>query len=326
VAKTKGAEASKKTEGPAARSGGFSGDAQVGQPVDTDFNKMGKAGGGMSALGFLASNKAGNDPAKEKRNNALNQAAEKLKAANGDSTGRIIGEGRWGSHLDDLKDPLAKAVYEYADYGNFGASSGIYGPTTRGDVQSGGLGRGFTIGPEHYTASKHVMEGDLDKGVADIKKHLDGVVKPDGLDKELDGILAAGQKNGTLTGSPGEQKEAVHHAAQNVLDHIQDQAGKKEIRLGKDHAPLTHGELLSSLEPGTLEHTIAKQIVQGDGADGSSKEQWMDFYKRGISYTGKDEAKLEKGLVGPMLQQYVLGVSKRAKEGEILGRIQSHLE
>ncbi|MBL4850108.1 MAG: hypothetical protein JKY65_31660 [Planctomycetes bacterium] len=248
----------------------------------------------------------------------LKAAVRVLRRVDANGDGLISGR-RYGNELDATKDPLARAVFEFVDYGNYTGQTSVYGPATRGDVQEGGLGLGYTTRPTHYTSNQVLHEDALDLGMRDLGRWLSS--GPDDLpQQDLERVRAQAKAKGLLSGDATAQYRAIHEAAERLLDHIAKKTGEKERAKSKDGVRLTHAELIAGLDGKSLEALLAKTVI-GDGA----KEQWMDFFRRGLSYTRYDERKEERGLVGSMLQHYLLVIGKRAMQTSLVTKIRGHL-
>ena len=248
----------------------------------------------------------------------LKAALTVLRRADANGDGLITGR-RYGNELGATLDPLALAAFEFVDYGNYTGQTSIYGPATRGDVQEGGLGLGYTTRPKHYTSNKVLTEGALDLGMRDLHKRLSEPAPSDLPHQDLERVLAQAKTLGRLSGDASGQYRAIHEAAERLLEHIAKKTGEKERATNRDGAKLTHAELLAGLDAATLEAVLAKTILAG------AKEQWMDFFSRGLSLTARDERVEERGQVGAVLQHYLLVVGKRAKETSLLSQIRRHL-
>lgn len=272
---------------------------------------------GMSALGFLASNNAADR--RQQVKHEINQAMATLLDADTDDNGRV--DITWNrDEMKGVQDPLARALYEFTNYANYDGQMSYYGPETRGDVQEGGLGLGYTTRPKHYTSFERVRVEELAVGAKELGRRLDPERKLDMADRDLEKVL------GGVGGDRAAGCQEVHEAAERLLDHIMTETEKLEVRTGDSGALLSHQQLLDSLEPGSLEHRIASQLLEGqvEGSDGA--ERWMDFFKRGIDFTRIDERGTQTGKVGTMLQQYLHSISKRAQEGVFIAQASAALD
>jgi len=242
-----------------------------------------------------------------------------LRRADANGDGLISGRS-YGNELGSTKDPLANALFDFVDYGNYTGQTSVFGPETRGDVQEGGLGLGFTTRPKHYTSQRTLDDEALTRGLRELRRRLSGEGPDDLAQRDLEKILLTEAKTrGKLQGDAPERYQAVHEAVERLLDHVVKKTGEKERATRNSTALLTHDELLASLDPESLEHFVAKVVLAGEG------EQWMEFFKRGTQLTARDEQSQERGLVGSVLQHYLLVIGKRARETSLLRQIQAQL-
>jgi hypothetical protein len=242
-----------------------------------------------------------------------------LRRADANGDGLINGR-RYKNELTETKDPLANALFDFVDYGNYTGQTSVFGPETRGDVQEGGLGLGYTTRPKHYTSQRQLDDEDLSRGLRELRRRLSGEGPDDLAQRDLEKILLAESKTrGQLSGDAVARYQAVHEAVERLLDHVVKKTGDKERATRDSTALLTHDELLKSLDPQSLESVVAKVVFEG------GREQWMEFFKRGTQLTARDEQTEQRGLVGSVLQHYLLVIGKRARETSLLRKIQSHL-
>lgn len=260
------------------------------------------------------------DPTKGSAKERVRSAVQLLRRLDKNGDGIISGR-RYGNELDATKDPLTKAVFDFVNFGNYSGQTSVLGSATRGDVQEGGLGLGYTTRPKHYTSHGTVTEGDLSAGVQDLAGRLTGSSGPGDLaQRDLEKILQAEAKTrGGLKGKAPARYQAVHEAVERLLDHVAKKTGEKELATRTDGARLTHAELLASLDPESLEGFLAKVVI------GEGEEQWMEFFKYGLRNTARDEQTEERGQVGSILQHYLLVIGKRARQTGLVRTIESHL-
>jgi len=237
--------------------------------------------------------------------------------ANGDG---LINGRRYRNELDATKDPLARAVFEFVDYGNYTGRTSVFGPATRGDVQEGGIGLGYTTRPKHYTSNQTLSEDALTLGLRDLRQRVSSPLPQDLPQQDLTRVLAAAKAAGLLKGTSAAQRyQAIHEAAEALLERIVKLAGEKERKTRKDGARLTQAELKAALKAGSLEALLFQALLS------TGKEHWMTFFQRGLRYTRRDEERDELGTVGSVLQHYLLVVGKRARETGLLTQIRKHL-
>ncbi|MFH1807613.1 MAG: hypothetical protein ABIJ09_02620 [Pseudomonadota bacterium] len=291
--------------------------SRAGSHVATDRSSTPPVEGGLNTLGLLSANRRGSDPGQPRIDAAIDGAVTQLRTfdANGDG---IVTDRRWRGELDELRDPLARAVYDFANFGNYSGHTSLYGEATRGDVMSGGLGLGYTLRPEHYTSQGFLTGANLDAGVRELKLRLAGKGPTNDLPhQDLQRITDRAAQEGLLSNTGPERHGEIAAATERLLDHIQTQTESKERETGNSTATLTHDELFDgphALPQGSLERLIADEVVRGQAEAGTNAEHWMDFFKDGINRTRLDERNDQKGHVGDMLQHYLLVVGKRAQE------------
>jgi len=299
-----------------------------GHHVATDRAGSAAPEGGLNQLGLLSASRAG-DPTWRQRSEAeIDSAVTLLRQLDANDDGKLV-EARLHSELEGLQDPMARAIFDFANFGNYSGQSSFYGRETRGDVMSGGLGLGYTLRPEHYTSHGYLSEENLDAGVRELKGRLAGQrATGDLAAKDLGQIAERAAQQGLFSSQGPERFGELHAATERLLDHIQTQTEKKELATRNSSARLTLDELFSgpaALPEGSLERLIADEIVRGQAEGDGGGEHWMDFFKRGIDLTSLDERGDQRGQVGDMLQHYMLVVGKRAKETQYLEQVKTEL-
>ncbi len=258
------------------------------------------------------------DPTRGSAKERVRAGVDLLRRIDANGDGLISGR-RFGNELDATKDPLARAIFDFVDYGNYGGQTSVLGPWTRGDVQEGGLGLGFTTRPKHYTSQRVISEDALSAGVQDLVYRLKNEGIGDLVETDLEKIVAAAQAEGLLPGDAPARYQAVHEATERLLDQAVKLISAKERATKLDGVPLTQVELQAGLKAGSLEALIAKVVI-GEGG-----EQWMAYFKHGIRSTARNEQVEEHGQVGSILQHYLLVIGKRARETSLVRTIEARL-
>lgn len=233
----------------------------------------------------------------------------------------VDGEG-YGNELGEI-DSLARALYDFVNFVNPDAQVTGWGPSTRGDYMSGGLGVGFTLRPKHMTAHNKISEAELRLGAGELVKAIERgpLSGSNQATQDLVAILAAAQSEGLV--AVGDQSAALHQiydASEALLDKVVQLNTAKEKATNNGTALVTHAELLAALPEGSLEHLIAETTLTTDHAAGFFA---AEAYTIGAisSRTAK-----EHGKVGEVGMHYLLIVAKRAETAGLAFDFAAHLQ
>ena len=242
----------------------------------------------------------------------VDAAVSRLLAADKNGDGKVVGR-TWGNELGEV-DSLARAVYDYVDFVNPRGQATGWGPSTKGDYMSGGLGLGFTMRPKHMTGNKIQLEDDLRIGAGQLAKEI--IAGPAQVTtlrtQDVAKIVETGRANGIWTSDVGDAEVhgQIHAAAEKLLDQITDLNEAKEKATGNSTALITHAELLDALPAGSLERLLAETTLTNDhGHTFFDKESWLGSLDA--------MATKEDGKVGEIGMHYLLVVAKHAKEVQL---------
>jgi len=241
----------------------------------------------------------------------VDAAVVRLIKAGGDD-GWVDGAG-WGNELEEI-DPLARAVYDYVNFVNPRGKTTGWGPSTRGDYMSGGLGVGYSFRPEHMTGNNQLGEDDLRIGAGWLAKAIEaGPATGSSLKfQDLDSIVVTGRAQGiwAADATDAEVYGAVYDAGDKLIEHIVTLNEAKEVATNNSTAIVTHAELLETLPEGSLERLIAERTVTNEhGGTFFAKEAWASAVHH--------RAEAETGKAGEVAMHYLLVVAKQAKEAEL---------
>jgi hypothetical protein len=286
----------------------------------------------MATIGGI---KRPSDPsAAESTDSLIDEACGELRAADRNGNG-VIRAGRFEPELGPDTDPLARAVYDFVDFESYDGPISLWGLPARGDVLEGGGGIGSTFRVKHYTSCESVTTDALSIGATDLRRRLRDGNGNDLATQDLQHIVERGRAAGILPADDSQAQAAISDAVEKLLAYSAKASCEKEVRLHKEVAPLTQQELVDGLKPAagqapSLAGIIADTVINKTRAAGEPP-QWNAFFAEALKDIDSRAKMLrlpradETGLVGDTLSHYLLVLGKRAKENELLNRVQSQL-
>lgn len=244
---------------------------------------------------------------------AIDSAFARILAADVNGDGKVHG-GRWQPETTGL-DSLSAAVFAYVDQVNPRGNYSLWGGSSRGDYQVGGLGLGYATRPAHMTGNEILLKSDLEQGIRELKRAL-ASPRADLLGQDYSNIVAERRAAGDSVSATD-----VHAATERLLDVIKHTIEQKERATGREVVQLLPEELLAKLDAGSLERTIAETTMGHGKTFYGEALKTIDARRRAFGSAVHDEG----AIVGDAQQNYLLQLSKAAKEESILVRIRAAL-
>ncbi|MBI5507477.1 MAG: hypothetical protein HY903_01870 [Deltaproteobacteria bacterium] len=251
---------------------------------------------------------------------ALDRVQQLLTAADRAPQDGFVRETWAADELVQVKDPLARAVYDYVDFANYRESYHL----------EGGVSHGHGLRPARYSAQRIVSLEDLGRGVGELKKKL--AQAPDATDpvnRDLAGIASRARAAGLGAGKSDAQLYVeIYQATEELLDKSAAKPTDEERRLRGDGRPLTRDALLLRLGSGSLAYLVAMEVLAGAQESGGERGHWLRYMAGEVADLNlrRQVFRLEPAptdAVDDRLLLYFLVLGKRAKETALLAQIET---